>query len=193
MQELQRAGWFRHAGDSKFHAGAPESGSWKTLCNGRWPLTDVAYGLVEQHANPPADERCALCVLRAVAVLGVGAGDGLRDRHRVGELALETVQLVGPRLELRARVVALDAELPQLDENLREPQLVDRQSSAAVTASARRPTRSSTTCSRCSSSTARCGGALVEAIGIAKAAGRRGMLSLREQERLRELGKVVPQ
>lgn len=57
--------WQRHTGDSKFHAGSPEGGSWRTLCSGRWALTDEADGRVEVHEDPPAAERCRLCELRA--------------------------------------------------------------------------------------------------------------------------------
>ena len=55
--------WFRHIGDSKFHAGAPDRGSFCTLCNGRWPVEDERRGEVEHDENPPADERCTVCVI----------------------------------------------------------------------------------------------------------------------------------
>lgn len=66
--------WHRHQGDSKFHAGAPGSGSFVTLCNGRWPLSDEARGEVEHDASPPHDERCDNCQRQAIDVTRINRG-----------------------------------------------------------------------------------------------------------------------
>lgn len=180
--------WLRHAGDSKFHAGGPAGGSFLTLCDGRWPLSDVAYGYVERHANPPAEDRCGLCVERSAAVeaertevhmlvdyLLMAANDRDGVPPLMGDIVAKFArELQRLRQELEARTYEL---------HVVERELADTVSITQAIASAEIDNGD---CSKY-------GGALVEALEIAKAAGRRGLLSLREQERLRELGKVVPQ
>lgn len=66
--------WKRHAGDAKFHTGAPRDGSYVTYCRGRWPLADVDRGLVEEHASPPHNERCESCQRQLIEVMRVNRG-----------------------------------------------------------------------------------------------------------------------
>ncbi len=53
--------WARHLAsqDPRFHAVelVTPGGSVTTRCNGRWPERDG----VEEHDDPPIDERCAAC------------------------------------------------------------------------------------------------------------------------------------
>lgn len=151
--------WQRHQGDAKFHAGAPDDGgSWKTLCDGRWSLTDVDAGEVERHVNPRLVECCALCVQRAASAAARSSAHGY-----MAVLEREVIQL---RHELEERTNDLhvvERELAQQHEFERALAPI-----GVVTA-------------------------LIEALSIAQSAGRRGLLSAREHQRLRELAKVVPQ
>lgn len=69
--------WRRHtaSGDSKFHAGAPSSGSFVTFCRGRWPLTDEErQGAVEHKPSPPHELRCDACQRQVIEVRRVDVG-----------------------------------------------------------------------------------------------------------------------
>jgi hypothetical protein len=162
--------WFRHRGDTKFCVGAPEAGSFVTLCNGRWPLVDAAYGEVERHANPSPEERCLLCAERAVAL------ETERSHvHGLADFYANEYEACFPTLacrlsrEIRRLRTELEARTNELQLTQRE--LADSQDPLGT----------------------KYGAALVEAIDVAQSAGRRGWLSNREQDRLRELAKVVPQ
>lgn len=69
--------WRRHRGDSMFHTGRDDSGSFVTLCQGRWPLLDEIDGLVERNENPPHADRCDECQRRRIDIMRVE--EGLRE------------------------------------------------------------------------------------------------------------------
>jgi hypothetical protein len=165
--------WFRHRGDTKFCVGAPEAGSFVTLCNGRWPLADAAYGQVERHANPATEDRCGLCAKRSLEIATERAEvNAFVDYLMRGDArAIDTTTLGRIAREVRRLRVDLEERTNELLVAQRE--LADAQDPLGT----------------------KYGAALVEAIGIARALGNRcpGLMSTREQDRLRELVKVVPQ
>jgi len=68
--------WRRHAasGDKMFHAGREAGGSFVTLCNGRWSLTDEVDDGVQYDANPPHAHRCEACQRQRIDVLRIEQG-----------------------------------------------------------------------------------------------------------------------
>lgn len=66
--------WRRHSGDSDFHLGREDRGSFVTLCRGRWPLSAEQLGDVEHHDNPPHDERCDGCQRERIDIMRVEQG-----------------------------------------------------------------------------------------------------------------------
>ncbi len=165
--------WHRHAGDSRWHTGAPSCGSFLTLCDGRWPLTDADYGDVERHANPAPDERCALCVQRNGALEIERTEVHMIVDHILDDatIARGGMSSLERRLALEVRRLRVEIEQRTHELHVAERELAEAQDPVGT----------------------KYGDALVEAIGIAQAAGRRGLLSTREAERLRELAKAVPQ
>lgn len=161
--------WRRHAGDSKWHTGAPNDlGSFVTLCNGRWSLTSEAEGLVEHDENPPAAERCIPCSRRQLEIERA-------EVHTIVDNLLALDEVAGPPAALApAQVIRIAREVRRLREDVGELAM------SIIPASEPEIERPRLTA------------ALIEAIEIAQAAGRRGLLSASEHERLRELAKVVP-
>ena len=64
--------WYRHEGDSRWHTGAEAGASFVTLCNGRWPVSEVDE--VEQHDSPPHEDRCQACQRGAIEIRRVERG-----------------------------------------------------------------------------------------------------------------------
>jgi hypothetical protein len=171
--------WFRHRGDTKFCTGAPVGGSFVTLCHGRWPLADAAYGLVERHENPPPEERCGLCVTRSAEIEAER-----KEVHEIADFIIDAAKALGAagiadavndgaiaKFAREVRRLRAELEVRTNELHLAQRELAESQDPLGT----------------------KYGAALVEAIDVAQAAGRRGWLSNREQDRLRELAKVVPQ
>jgi hypothetical protein len=187
--------WFRHRGDTKFCTGAPSGGSFATLCHGRWPLTDVAHGLVESSENPPTVDRCGCCFARQLEIDA--------ERAEVMEftgyaITPESARQYPLAAKVGREILRLRAELEQRANELQvaERSLAEAQEQAHIAAMAFNALDRVTHATRngeSGSDAAMYGSALVEAIGIAQSAARRGLLSTREHDRLRELAKVVPQ
>lgn len=179
--------WRRHAGDSKFHTGAPGRSSFLTLCDGRWSLSADADGLIETQEDPPTADRCELCDRRATE----------RERTEVHVLVdnlLAMDELAGPPDCLTpAQAIRIAREVQRLREDLDtrtnelhvvERELADQHMFAKALA---------VTPSGAAERVTKLEAALVDLVCIAQSAARRGLLSQRERERLRELERLVPQ
>jgi hypothetical protein len=171
--------WFRHRGDTKFCTGAPSAGSFadplsRPMAARRRSRTGSSSDTRTRRPRIAAALRCALARDRAErAEVNAFADDHLRARG--DPLArgrdLTPSSTLAPT---RARSERLRAEL----EASARTSCVPR---AARARDAQDPLGT------------KYGAALVEAIDVAQSAGSPRLLSTREQDRLRELAKVVPQ
>jgi hypothetical protein len=177
--------WFRHRGDTKFCTGAPVGGSFATLCHGRWPLTDVAHGLVESSENPPTVRTAAAAAsardgleidaerAEVIAEFGIRPSRTTRTPRprRCGLCAKRSLEIATERARRSAR------ETPPAARRAR-PRAPERAAGRRLRVDlaerTKRAARRERELADADPLGTKYGAALVEAIGIAQSAGRRG-------------------